>query len=135
MHSSTQRMYQQSHQFKITIQLFRKNDLQFPFQSRIQRSYSRRNFHTLRSSPRRFVPLLNGLRQQDAHEALLTILNCIHDGIKQSMIADLDDSLVDDSMISSWTSGILYQLPMNSLYVNLSHILTSWKIELWEIYY
>ena len=65
----------------------------FRFNQGYQRSNRRRNLHTLRSSLGRFFPLLNGLRQQDAHEALLTILNCIHDGTKQSLIADLDDSL------------------------------------------
>jgi uncharacterized UBP type Zn finger protein len=87
----------------------------FRFKQGYQRSNRRRNLHTLRSSLGRFFPLLNGLRQQDAHEALLTILNCIHDGTKKSLIADLDESLVDDSMITSWTY-FLFRYAMSTAY-------------------
>ena len=47
--------------------------------------------------------MLNGVRQQDAHEALLTILNCIYDATKNCLITDIDTSLMDDSMMTSWT--------------------------------
>jgi uncharacterized UBP type Zn finger protein len=69
----------------------------------------------LRSSLGRFFPLLNGLRQQDAHEALLSILNYIHDATKKCLIADMDISLMDDSMMTSWTY-FLFRFAISTTY-------------------
>jgi hypothetical protein len=87
----------------------------FKFNEGYKRNNRRRNLHTLRSSLGRFFPLLNGVRQQDAHEALLTILNCIHDATKKCLIADIDISLMDDSMMTSWTY-FLFRFAISNTY-------------------
>jgi ubiquitin C-terminal hydrolase len=83
-----------------------------------RKSHRSRNLQTLRASLGRHMPLLNGTMQQDVHEALLAILNVLHESTRQLIIPDLDEELIADELFTSFPR-YLFRLSMSEKYVCL----------------
>jgi uncharacterized UBP type Zn finger protein len=83
-----------------------------------RKSHRSRNLRKLRSSLGRHMHLLDGLNQQDAHEALLAILNVLHESTKQLIIPDLDEELIADEYFTSFPR-FLFRFSMTENYVCL----------------
>jgi ubiquitin C-terminal hydrolase len=85
--------------------LFANALLNYRFKEGFKLQYRKRNLQIIRSwytKGKIAIPLLNGIRQQDAHEAFMRINDILHDGTKKCLIPDLPDNLIEDSMITSF---------------------------------
>ena len=76
------------------------------------------------------------MNQQDAHEALLNILNILHDTTKQLIIPNLDQELIADEYFTSFTRFYLDYLCLKIIYAlsAKSHlILKTWKMNCFSL--
>lgn len=108
-----------TYQHTVTNQrLFANAFLNFKFKEGFKLQYRKRNLHIIRSwftKGKTAIPLLNGLRQQDAHEAFLKLTSILHDGTKQCIIPDLPHNLIEDSMLTSFPR-FLFRFPIEKTY-------------------
>ena len=90
----------------VTSQRFFPNALlNYRFKNGYKLHYRKRNLKILRSwftKGSNAIPLLDGTRQQDVHEAFLKVCEILHDGTKQCLIPDLPHNLHEDSVMTSF---------------------------------
>ena len=85
--------------------LFSNAFLNFKFKEGYKLHYKKRNLQILRSwfsKGKNAITLLNGIQQQDAHEAFIKVTSILHDGTTKCIIPDLPPDLIEDSMLTSF---------------------------------
>jgi len=81
---------------------FAQSLFNFRYKEGYKKSNRRRALLILRSWFSSSISLLNGIQQQDVHEALLEITRLLHNSTVQCVIPDLPSNLVDDDMMTSF---------------------------------
>ena len=81
---------------------FAQSLFNFRYKEGYKKSNRRRALLILRSWFSSSISLLNGIQQQDVHEAFLEITRLLHNSTVQCVIPDLPSNLVDDDMMTSF---------------------------------
>ena len=109
-----------TYQHTVTEQrLFSNALLNYRFKDGFKKQGRKRNLQIIRSwftKGKIAIPLLNGIQQQDAHEAFLKLSNILHDGTKKCIIPDLPNNLIEDSMMTSFPR-FLFRMAINKIFI------------------